>query len=76
MNQIEQNCWDRWSTLKNTVQLIKMKRDAGMDVASDKAYATQLLEELRLYHDADLMPAEMKDEYRGKIGTKLEMLLQ
>ncbi len=76
MNQIEQNRWDRWSTLKNTVQLIKMKREAGMDVASDKAYAVQLLDELKMYADADLMPAEMKEEYRGKIGAKLETLLQ
>jgi hypothetical protein len=76
MNQAEQNCWDRWASLKNTIQLIRLKKDAGMDTASDKAYATQILEELRLYHDADLMPDEMRDEFRGKVGVKLETLLQ
>jgi hypothetical protein len=76
MTQVEQNCWGRWATLKSTVQLIKMKRGAGMDTASDWARATQLLEELKMYADADLMPDEMKEEWVGKIGEKLETLLQ
>jgi hypothetical protein len=33
-------------------------------------------EELKMYADADLMPPEMKEEYQGKIGAKLETLLQ
>ncbi len=77
MNQIEQNCWECWSTLKSTIQLIKMKEAAGMSTANDKVHAAQLLEELRMYYDTDLMPAEMKKgmgrQGRREAGTAFSL---
>ncbi len=76
MNQVEQNCWERWGMLKSRIELIRLKKGAGMDTQADKAYAAQLLGELRLYHAADLIPDEMKEEWAGKMGQRLEKLIQ
>ncbi len=51
-------------------------KDAGMDVESDKAYAAQLLGDVEDVCGRRPHAAEMKDEYQGKIGAKLETLLQ
>jgi hypothetical protein len=32
MNQVEQNCWDRLATLKSRIELIRLKKGAGIDI--------------------------------------------
>lgn len=67
MNQIERACWERWISLKSCLNLIRLKRENGLDVQSDKEYAARVLLELRLYYDADLMPKEIRTEYESKV---------
>lgn len=67
MSQIEQACRDRWLSLKSCLNLIRLKRENGLDIQSDKEYATRVLSELEMFYDADLMPQEIRMEYEAKV---------
>jgi hypothetical protein len=71
MTRIELSCWDRWLSLKNIIELIRLKRAYGLDTTTDREYAFQLLCELRMLAEADLMPAELRAEYDAIVGVKL-----
>lgn len=69
-SQIEQACWDRWLSLKSCLNLIRLKRENVLNIQSDKEYATRVLQELRLYYDADLMPVAIRGEYERQVASK------
>lgn len=70
MDQIHQACWDRWLSLKSCLNLIRLKRENGLNTESDKEYATRVLSELKMYYDADLMPAEIRADYENQVASK------
>ena len=72
MTGIELSCWDRWFSLKNVIELIRLKRSSGLDTTADRQCAFQLLCELRMLAWADLMPAELLAEYDASVGVKLD----